>query len=120
MTGPRLKAIIICSDVDEGPPIILRDLRRQWRTPPDAFWVVADIENPTEQSFAWQIQLAQRRTVLDSSVEVLEVRSPRQLYLPYRVGIADAKPVIYSVRWLLNGKVAGTIDLDFGFPEAAQ
>lgn len=119
MTEPRLKAIVVCSQVETGPPLVLHDVRRHWREPPGAFWLVADVENPTEQPFSWQFQLARRGRVVDSSVETLEPRSPIQFYASNEVHVVDAKPVIYRVRWLLNGNLAGTIDVDFGFPEAA-
>lgn len=119
MAGARVAGLIVCSDMSTKPVLVLRDVRRRWHRPPLSFCLVADIDNPTEQSFSWQVVVMRRGVEIDRTPETLEINSLSQVFIPTRLGVGDAQPRSYTVQWLLDGSVSATISLDFGDPEAA-
>lgn len=120
MTKPRLVNLVVCSEVTIRPKVNLLDVRRRWKRPTESLWLVADIDNPTEQPFTWDVQILHRRTVLDHLGETLELARTSQLIVPVLLGTADFEPKQYRLRWLLHEEAAGTIDVDFGHPEADE
>jgi hypothetical protein len=114
----RLAGLMVCGEILRFDPLTLRDVRRRWKSPPESIWLIADIENPTEQSFSWDVELHLRNRRIDHLGETLELSSPTQLYLPVQLSLADPEPLMYSLVWLLDGKPVGTLTIDFGLPEA--
>lgn len=114
----RLISVTDCSEYALDSRVVLRDVRRRWRQPPESFWIVADIENPTEQDFSWDVQVFRRGELLDHVGETLELHSPPQAIIPVNLALTNALPRMYGLRWLLNGHASSMIPLDFGYPEA--
>ena len=114
MATPRLISLVVCTRVLLEPKIVLYGVRRRWATPPESFELFADIENPTEQPFTWRVQIFRGSRLIAETPETLELHIENPFKLHAEFGLADAETKTYSLRLLLNERLAGKIPLDMG------